>query len=163
MKRSGFKPKAPPPRPSRQWEGEAPKVAPARATLRSDGRARMVVPVPKFAYVRDERLRDMCRAMCCQHCGKGGPDAGVTWAHSNQAIHGKGLSEKASDVYVAAMCTACHAELDHGKNWPQDVKVRVWEAAHRRTKLHALANGLWPKDIPCPGYDLNKERETCQP
>lgn len=160
QRRTPLRPKAPPPRHARQWEGEAPKVAPARATLRSDTRARMAVPVPKTAYVRDERLRDMCRAMACQHCGKSGPDAGVTWAHSNQAEHGKGKGIKASDVYVAALCDSCHFQIDQGKDWPQDVKVRVWEAAHRRTKLHALANGLWPKDIPCPGYESTTRRDA---
>ena len=149
MKRSGFKPKAPPPRPVKTIEGYTPRPR-AVAVAVADTRARMVVPAPKFAYVRDERLRDMCRAM---RCDMGGPDAGVTWAHSNQGEHGKGKGIKASDVFVAAMCTACHSELDQGKDWPQDVKLRVWEAAHRRTKLHALANGLWPKDIPCPGYE----------
>lgn len=154
MKRSGFKPKAPPPRPVKRMDDYTVKPR-AAAVAVADTRARMVVPVPKTAYVRDTRLRDMCRAMCCQHCGKGGPEAGVTWAHSNQSKHGKAGAKKASDVYVAAMCTDCHRELDQGKNWPQDVKVRVWEAAHRRTKLHALAHGLWPKDIPCPGYDIH--------
>lgn len=47
QRRTPLRPKAPPPRHARQWEGEAPKVAPARATLRSDTRARMAVPVPK--------------------------------------------------------------------------------------------------------------------
>ena len=156
MKRSGFKPKAPPPRPVKRMDDYTPKPR-AAAVAVADTRARMVVPVPKFAYVRDERLRDMCRAMRCQHCGNDGTDAGVTWAHSNQAEHGKGKGIKASDVFVAALCTRCHRELDQGKNWPQEVKVHVWEAAHRRTKLHALAAGLWPKDIPCPGYEVNKE------
>lgn len=156
MKRTGFRSKFPPPRPVKTLETYTTKPR-AVAVAVADTRARMVVPVPKFAYVRDERLRDMCRAMCCQHCGKGGPDAGVTWAHSNQGEHGKGKGIKASDVFVAALCDSCHFQIDQGKDWPQDVKLRVWEAAHRRTKLHALANGLWPKDIPCPGYEVNKE------
>lgn len=156
MKRSGFKSKAPPPRPAKQLDDYTPRPR-ATPVAVHDGKARLVVQAPKFAYVRDERLRDMCRAMVCQHCGRGGPDAGVTWAHSNQAIHGKGKGIKASDVYVAAMCAACHRELDQGKEWPAEVKVAVWTAAHRRTKLHALANGLWPQDIPCPGYEQRQK------
>ena len=157
-RRTPLRAKAPPPRPVKTID-YTPKPRPV-AVARHDGKARMVVPVPKFAYVRDERLRDMCRAMCCQHCGKSGPDAGVTWAHSNQGEHGKGKGIKASDVYVAALCDSCHFQIDQGKDWPQDVKVRVWEAAHRRTKLHALANGLWPKDIPCPGYESTTRRDA---
>lgn len=154
MKRSGFKVRRPPKREATQTTYTPRPRTPTLLTMVGPGLLMaMVTPAPKFAYVRDERLRDMCRAMVCQHCGRGGPDAGVTWAHSNQAIHGKGKGIKASDVYVAAMCAACHRELDQGKEWPAEVKVAVWTAAHRRTKLHALANGLWPRDIPCPGYE----------
>lgn len=152
MKRSAFRPKGFEPRPVKTLDGYTPRPRAVAVAVRDDS-ARMVVPAPKFQYVRDERLRDMCRAMACQHCGRGGPDAGVTWAHSNQAIHGKGHGIKASDIYVAAMCAVCHRELDQGKEWDEAVKVAVWTAAHRRTKLHALANGLWPRDIPCPGYE----------
>ena len=173
-RRTPLRAKAPLPRPVKTIEGYTPRPRPVPRVAallcvspqvfadlkRADTRARMVVSAPKTAYVRDERLRDMCRAMACQHCGKSGPDAGVTWAHSNQGEHGKGKGIKASDVFVAAMCTACHSDLDQGKDWPQDVKVRVWEAAHRRTKLHALANGLWPKDIPCPGYESTTRRDA---
>ena len=122
----------------------------APAVAISDGKARLCVPVPKFAYVRDERLRDMCRAMPCQHCGIEGEDAGVTWAHSNQLRHGKAKSLKASDVYVAALCHTCHAELDQGKTMDAAQKVALWEAAHRRTVDTAQAAGTWPADIPTP-------------
>lgn len=143
--------KRPPPRPAKQI-GEGYTLR-ARPVAVSSCEARMSVPVPKFAYVRDTRLQAMCRAMSCRRCGS---TVGVTWAHSNQGGHGKGKAIKASDVFVAAMCQACHEWLDQGPA-PQEVKEAAWEAAHRLTKLHALANGLWPADIPCPGYEQRKE------
>lgn len=114
------------------------------------GPARMSVPVPKHAYIRDERLRDMCRAMTCQHCGS---HAAVTWAHSNQAQHGKGKSIKASDQFVAAMCQACHTELDQGSRWTREQRIAIWTDAHNRTVSTAIANGTWPDGVPVPTID----------
>ena len=95
----------------------------------------------KTAYIRDARYRDACRAMPCQHCGS---EVGVTWAHSNQAIHGKGLGIKASDQYVAALCQACHMHLDQGKDLTQGERVALWDAAHRETVETATKMGIWP-------------------
>lgn len=148
MKRTGFKPKFPP-RPAKQMDSYTVKPRAAAVAIH-DGKARMVVPVPKFHYVRDERLRDMCRAMPCQHCGRSGADAGVTWAHSNQSIHGKSAAKKASDIYIAAMCFACHAELDQGRLWTKGERIEVWNAAHLKTVYTAVANNLWPSNIEPP-------------
>lgn len=156
-RRTPLRSKAPPPRPVKTLETYTPKPR-AVAVAVADTRARMVVPVPKFAYVRDERLREMCRAMRCQHCNMGGADAGVTWAHSNQGIHGKAGAIKASDVYVAALCWWCHREVDQGGRLSQDEKVAMWTAAHMKTIAEAVRLGLWPKDIPRPGYEVEK---TC--
>ncbi len=145
LRRTPIRRKAPPPRPVKTTT-YSPRP---RECARSDGKARMAVPVPKFAYVRDERLQAMCRAMECQACGAAGPDAGVTWAHSNLGIHGKGRSIKASDVFVAAMCHACHAALDQGMA-PKAEKDATWLAAWRRTVSEAVARGLWPAGIPIP-------------
>jgi len=46
MKRTAFKPKAPPPRPVKTYEVHTPRAR-APAVAISDGKARMVVPVPK--------------------------------------------------------------------------------------------------------------------
>lgn len=107
-------------------------------------------PAPKLTYVRDERLRFMCGAMACQHCGREGLDAGVTWAHSNQSIHGKGRSIKASDIYVAALCAVCHVAIDQGSSMSYEDRIALWEPAHRRTVLVALRDGLWPPGVPLP-------------
>lgn len=138
--------KLPPPRLVKTIEGYTPRP---RECARSDGVARMSVPVPKFAYVRDERLRDMCRALECQVCGAAGPDAGVTWAHSNSSTHGKGRGIKASDVYVAAMCHTCHAALDQGKGSRAE-NADTWRRAWARTVREALIRGIWPDGVPVP-------------
>ncbi|MES2958495.1 MAG: hypothetical protein V4792_09915 [Pseudomonadota bacterium] len=141
-------------RPAKAWTAdELPTPRTPGQVLRiDDGKARACVPVPKFAYVRDERLREICRLMNCQHCGRGGPDAGVTWAHSNQSAHGKGKSEKASDIYVAALCWRCHVELDQGKAWGQELKVKLWTLAHEKTVRQAMRDRTWPADIPLPAW-----------
>lgn len=100
----------------------------------------------------------MCRAMSCKHCGRGGEDAGVTWAHSNQAIHGHGRGIKASDEFVAALCWVCHRELDQGKAWAQEEKVRVWSDAHLLTVEEAVSRALWPADVPLPSWFSPPER-----
>lgn len=134
------------PKPAKQMD----YVPRPRAVSVAAAPARMTVPVPKSAYVRDTRLRDMCRAMACQYCGASGPGAGVTWAHSNQSKHGKGRSIKASDIYVAALCHTCHAWVDQGGG-THAVIVSVWDQAHAKTIETATRDGIWPSDIPQPG------------
>ena len=148
MKRSGFKSKALPRRAETQCEYVPRPRAVAVAMV--DTRDKMVVPVPKFHYVRDVRLRSMCQSMACQNCGRAGPESGVTWAHSNWAIHGKGKSIKASDVYVAALCWLCHSMLDQGSAWTEAQKLMVWSQAHVKTIATATHEGTWPVGIPIP-------------
>jgi hypothetical protein len=110
----------------------------------------MAEPMRKFEYVRDVRLRDMCRAMPCQHCGA----AGTTWAHSNWACHGKGKSIKASDIYVAALCAACHHDLDQGNVMTDFERWCMWRSAFGSTVAEAITRGLWPAGVPMPNMDL---------
>ena len=93
----------------------------------------------KFRYIRNSRYRDACRALPCQICGQ---TEGVTWAHSNQAKHGKGLQIKASDEFVAALCQACHMSIDQGLG--SDRRAR-WDEAHARTVEAARELGVWPE------------------
>lgn len=109
--------------------------------------------MPKRAYVRDTAFRDMCRAMSCKHCGASGESAGVTWAHSNQGIHGHGRGIKASDEFVAALCWVCHRRLDQGNDWSRAEKVEVWNAAYRLTVALAVAQGTWPKGYAVPNFE----------
>ncbi len=106
-----------------------------------------LVQISKTAYIRDKRLRAMCEALPCQHCGS---FAGSTWAHSNQSRHGKGRGIKASDIYVAALCGACHHDIDQGRTMSRSERILAWDAAHRRTVDEAQRLGLWPADIQLP-------------
>ena len=153
MKRSGFKVQRPP-RPAPTQIGPEYTLRPRPVVVAAPA-PWLPVRAPKFEYVRDERLRYMCRALpCCSPgCGASGEQAGVTWAHSNQAIHGHGRGIKASDLFTAAMCTACHRELDQGNTETQDEKVARWTAAWRKTISLAITHGLWPSGLPLPaGY-----------
>lgn len=149
MKRGGFSSKAPPRKVATQCSLIA-RPRPIAAAVTADTQLPMAAPVAKFAYVRDERFQAMCRAMACQHCGASGPDAGVTWAHSNQSKHGKGKGVKASDERVAALCHGCHAELDQGRANSLAQKIAMWDWAHWRTVAEAICHGLWPADVPIP-------------
>ena len=138
-----------PPKPPKQMDGYTPR--PRSAAVAVAGPARAILSLPKKPPVRDTRLRDMCRGMACQHCGMAGERAGVSWAHSNQSKHGKAGAMKASDVYVAALCWVCHTRLDQGKDWTQEEKVAMWNAAHAKTVALALKRGTWPDGINVPG------------
>jgi hypothetical protein len=159
MKRTGFK--RTPRRPEKRMDDYTPK--PRETAVASAAPDSTFAPQPKFVHLRDERFRDMCRDMRCQHCGAWGAHAGVTWAHSNQSKHGKGGAIKASDQYVAAMCSVCHRELDQGKLWTQEEKVEIWDEAHRRTVLMALRKGTWPSGVPVPLDEYRKRQERPVP
>jgi hypothetical protein len=145
---AGFKRKDAPPR---REAKQTTSVARARPVAVFTGEARAVVPVPKTAYVRDERLRAMCQAMRCQACGAWGVS---DWAHSNQGRHGKGKGIKASDVYVAAMCWPCHSRLDQGSDLTEPERVVLWEQAHARTLYLALRTNTWPPGVTMPTLHL---------
>jgi hypothetical protein len=52
--------------------------------------------------------------------------------HSNQAIHGKGKSIKAHDVFTVPGCRACHNELDQGLRYTREEKFAIWDDAYAR-------------------------------
>ena len=99
----------------------------------------------KYPYVRNKRILEFCRTVPCQSCGVS--DGTVVAAHSNQSIHGKGMGIKASDQFVAAMCRACHYEIDQGRA-SFEGKLMIWNAAHERTKTLLKRAGLWPDEQP---------------
>lgn len=124
-----------------------PASEPSRARM-TPSKQEVTHESPKFEYIRDKRLRTMCQGMPCQGCAAGGAD----WAHSNQAIHGKGRSIKASDVYVAALCWPCHSELDQGKRDTKAEKAERWTLYYWRTLTEAIEEMAWPHGIPFPDY-----------
>lgn len=102
---------------------------------------------PKFTYVRSPEILAACRTLPCQVCFRG---RGVVAAHSNWAVHGKGRSIKASDVFVAAMCHECHHELDQGAHLLEADRQAVWWVAHANTVKLLCTRKLWPADVPVP-------------
>lgn len=67
-----------------------------------------LVGFPKPLTFRSEKLRRAVAELPCVCCGR----VGLTQAaHANQ---GKGMSIKASDAMIAALCVTCHSDLDTG-------------------------------------------------
>jgi len=151
---SGFK------RPERE---EKPKVCailrPIRQIVPKAQAAKLPVCQPKFEYVRSPPLLRACGLLPCQHCGS---MTGSVAAHSNWAIHGKGRSIKASDVYVSALCHTCHSELDQGKIWTDAEKKSIWWQSHARTIQALVTRNLWPLGIQVPSLEWPKEWHDAQ-
>lgn len=61
---------------------------------------------------RSEKLRRVVASLPCVNCGRHGDTQA---AHSNLSEHGKGMSLKASDAAIMALCTQCHRDFDQGK------------------------------------------------
>lgn len=77
-----------------------------------------------------DHIHDAPFCFCCYCHGDG---SNIVPAHSNQLRDGKGKGIKADDYRVAALCHKCHMELDQGKNWTREERLRIWEEAHRST------------------------------
>ena len=102
--------------------------------------------IPKTQYIRSAKLMQAYRKIPCQHCGI--DDGTVCGAHSNQAKHGKGRGIKASDIYCASLCHACHMAVDQGRSMSRQERETVWANAHRKTIQALVALGLWNLEIP---------------
>jgi hypothetical protein len=88
---------------------------------------------------RNKTLLEIVRDIPCQHCEIA--DGTVVAAHSNQLRDGKGRGIKSHDYRIAALCYACHMELDQGKNLSKQERVGMWEEAHRKTIGLLFDNG----------------------
>jgi len=104
----------------------------------------------KFNYWRNKQHLKNVASLPCQNCGLEGQTQA---AHSNLAIHGKARSLKASDEFTAALCFACHHELDAGNKLDKQQKQELWFRAFRNTWLELLDRNLVVSDLPIP----NKE------
>jgi hypothetical protein len=98
----------------------------------------------KHQYVRSQKLLKLVAALSCQNCGM---DNGVQAAHSNWG-GGKGKGIKADDNLVAALCLACHYEIDQGAHLSKDQRKEMWLKAHEAT-IKALGE-RWPTEVPIP-------------
>ena len=89
---------------------------------------------PKYKYFRSKSYLKNVASLPCQNCYIEGETQA---AHSNQSIHGKAKSLKASDEFVAALCQKCHYEVDQGKDLSKQARMDLWEFAYKNT-LEAL-------------------------
>lgn len=96
--------------------------------------------IPKFNYFRSKAHLKNVASLACQNCGIEGQTQA---AHSNWAEHGKGRGIKASDIFTAALCQTCHAELDQGQHLSKEQRRQMWEAAFERTKQRLREENKW--------------------
>ena len=92
-----------------------------------------------MANYRNKKLLEIVRKSPCQNCGA--QDGTVVAAHSNQSRDGKGMGIKASDFRIAALCHACHPDLDQGIKLSRQERLELWEKAHRATIGWLFENG----------------------
>lgn len=148
LKRTGFRSKLPPPMPREERPVRAlPAIDPSRFRLPAPVTG-MAEPVAKREYIRSKALREAYRLIPCQHCGA--DDGTVCGAHSNWAVHGKGKSIKASDIYQASLCHTCHSQLDQGSRLLERERKRLWWAAHTKSVPLLVSLGHWPDNIEPP-------------
>jgi len=83
---------------------------------------------------RNKKLTDAARGQPCMNCGA--DDGTIVAAHSNQSRHGKGMSIKAHDCFVAFLCHRCHHEIDQGSKLSKEERIDLWQRAHEATLLH---------------------------
>lgn len=93
---------------------------------------------------RSRKLLDLCRGQPCMlqlPCCTGGGDDTVA-CHSNQQMHGKGMSEKSGDNFTVPGCAACHRELDQGITMNRSMKFDAWNYAYFRWQRYLWEKGL---------------------
>jgi hypothetical protein len=64
----------------------------------------------------------------------------------------KGKGSKADDNLVAALCLACHYEIDQGAHLSKDERKEMWLKAHKAT-IETLGD-KWPTEVPIPYLPL---------
>ena len=104
----------------------------------------------KFQYFRSKKHLKNVASLPCQHCGLEGQTQA---AHSNMAVHGKGRGIKASDVFAAALCFACHHDLDAGHGLTKEQKQKMFWGALKSTWIELQKRNLILIDSPDPLVD----------
>lgn len=88
---------------------------------------------------RNKKLLEVVREAPCGICGS--EIEGVAAAHSNQGRHGKAMSRKAEDCFIAALCPACHYSIDQGKSMSKQERQEAWQSAFETTLLWLFESG----------------------
>jgi hypothetical protein len=87
---------------------------------------------------RSEKLRRIVAEQPCMSCGKEGQTQA---AHANLSEYGKGMSHKASDAALMALCISCHAELDQGKTMDKAERRDFQQTMIARTLTRLIEQG----------------------
>jgi hypothetical protein len=98
------------------------------------------IEVPKLLASAEGKPCMVQRAGVCN----GRTDTTV-WAHSNQAIHGKGKGLKSHDPFGAYACSACHDWLDRDAlrmGVSREDRDAVHDEAMRRTQKYIWSNRI---------------------
>ena len=94
---------------------------------------------PKATIIRSKRIREFAKG---QHCTLRGPTCNrnpetTVWAHSPfRAAGGGGMGFKVSDIFGAAICSACHDFLD--QRTPYDGPCESRTVAYHRAQDRSL-------------------------
>lgn len=87
---------------------------------------------------RSEKLRRAVAELPCSNCGREGQTQA---AHANLSEYGKGMSHKASDAALMALCITCHAELDQGKTMDKAERRDFQQTMIARTLTRLIEQG----------------------
>jgi len=100
---------------------------------------------PKTKYWRSKKHLQNVASLACQNCGLEGQTQA---AHSNLSVHGKGRGIKASDEFTAALCFACHHDLDAGHTLTKEQKQKMFLDALHSTWFELMKRDLVVLDAP---------------
>lgn len=90
---------------------------------------------------RDRKLLDLAHRLEQCQCGCGLWVPGCEPAHSNQGVHGKGMSIKAHDCFHAAMAHDHHVAIDQGSKLSGEERNDIWRRAFDNTLLEYWRRG----------------------
>lgn len=126
----------PPPR-VKQWDGPVPGPRASRPALAAAVPS-LCQPIQKGGRFESEAWRRAVASLPCVLCGREGD---TQCAHRNE---GKGMSQKTDDSLTAAVCSACHREIDQGKTLTREERRARMDKAILLT-IRALARDgrLW--------------------
>lgn len=92
-----------------------------------------------MTYV-SHKLRKAAEGRACVLCGSVGTTVG---AHSNSLAHGRGMSHKCPDYYMAYLCHRCHDEVDgRAGGLTKEEKREKWLSAFVRTVAVWFEEGI---------------------
>ena len=130
----------PPPR-TKQYTGTwSPSQDAGRAIAATNGLIAAALaparPMPKAARHESTPWRRAVATLPCQLCGREGE---TQCAHRNE---GKGMGRKIDDAWTAALCAACHREIDQGSSLTREERRERLDSAILMTIRELARRGL---------------------